>query len=195
MPVQALSLSVSSPLSAGKKTFRDGSITIPGLAVPIELENNCSEDDVIIESDDVALTNAIRKHFLEHFGHRDLKGTVNDYSEDAILMVQDDYGQRVKYHGHQEIESYFDHAFEIHPKGDSTFLLESIKVENRHAECVWSAKTPTLIMRECKDTFVFNSQGKIIKQFFTCDAHEREDTGTGRVVRRDSKDYEGFFKE
>lgn len=195
MPIQALSLSVSSPPSAGKKTFRDGFITIPGLAVPIELENNCSEDGVIIESDNVFLTNAIRRHFLEHFGHRDLKGIVNDYAEDAILMVQDNYGQRVKYHGQREIESYFERAFEVHPEGESSFQLERIKVENRHAECVWSAKTPSLIMREGKDTFVFNMENKIVKQFFTCDASEREDPGTGRVVRQDSKDYEGFFKE
>ena len=199
MTVQTLSLAVSSPPSAGKKTVglrRDSSISMPGLVLPIALENNCSEENVVIESDDVTLTNAIRKHFLEHFGHRDLDGIVAGYAPDAILIVQEEdaEGTRTKHHGHNEIRAYFQRVFDLHPVGDSSFLMESITVEQKHGTCVWSAKTPVLVVTEGTDTFVFNSQGKIIKQFFTCQSHAREDPGTSRVVRRDSKECGGFFK-
>ena len=199
MTVQTLSLAVSSPPSAGKKTVglrRDSSISMPGLVLPIELENNCSEEGVVIESDDVILTNAIRKHFLEHFGHRDLNGIVSEYTKDAILIIQEEdaEGSRTKYHGHPEIRAYFEHVFDMHPVGDSSFQMERITVEQKHGTCVWSAKTPSLVVSEGSDTFVFNAQGKIVKQFFTCQSHPRENPGTSRVLRRDSKECGGFFK-
>lgn len=190
-----LSLSVSSPRSSGRKTTNG--MDIPGLVVPIELQNDCSEEGITIQSDDVALTNAVRKHYLEHFGHRDLNGVVLGYSPDAILIVQEDGKEgRTKYHGHDEIRTYYQNViFRAHPAGDSNFHLEQITVEKKHATAVWQAKTPTMVITEGADTFVFNGNGKIVKQFFTCDAHPREDPGTSRVIRRQgSKECGEFFE-
>jgi len=198
MTIQTLSLSVSSPPKAAKKVVgTSGDISnIPGLWVPIELANNCSEEGIHIESDDLSLTNAIRRHFLEHFGHRDLKGIVSDYANDAILIVhgQDKDKLTTKYHGHDEIQSYFQQVFDIHPKGESSFLLKQIAIEQKHGTCIWSAKTPSLDVTEATDTFVFDVNGKISKQFFSCESCEREDPGTSRVVRRGSEECAEFFK-
>jgi len=198
MPVvqsRALSLSVSSPSNGGKQML--GGIDIPGLVVPIELENGCNEEGVMIESDNVAITNAIRKHFLEHFGHRDLAGIVSDYDPNAILIevVPDDKNddKRTKCNGHAEIQKYYqDVIFQAHPAGESSFRLETIKVEQKHATVVWSAKTPTRVITQGTDTLVFNTEGKIIKKHFTCQFHEREDPGTSKVLRKE-KEYEEFF--
>jgi ketosteroid isomerase-like protein len=195
MPIvesRALSLSVSSPSSCGKKTLEG--FDIPGLVVPIELENGCHEAGIVINSDNVAITNAIRKHFLEHFGHRDLAGLVSDYDPNAIMMQVTATGERTKFHGHEEIRNYFQNVmFQAHPAGASSFQLESIKVEQKHATVVWSAKTPTLVIDQGTDTLVFNAEGKIMKEYFICETHEREDPGTSRVVRKDDKEYEEFF--
>ena len=191
MPVQTLSLSVSSPIQAGKKTIGIES----GLVIPIELENNCTEDGITIESDDIGLTNAIRKHFLEHFGHRDLNGIVSGYAEDAILIQVLNGKERTKYHGHDQIRQYFrDVVFQMHPAGDSSFHLEHISVDKKHAMVVWSAKTPGLVVSQGSDTLVFNTDGKIIKQFFSCQSHPRIDPGTSRIVRKDEKEYGEFFE-
>jgi hypothetical protein len=195
---QALSLSTSSPSSAGKKTIA-GSVAAGclNLDVPIELENNCSEDGITIESDDVGLTNGIRKHYLEHFGHRDLAGIVSDYAPEAILLQVVNGKERTKYHGHDELRQYFaDQVFAKHPAGESSFRLEHITVEQRHAMVIWSGKTPTTVIVQASDTLVFNGDGKIVKQFLACQTNPREDPGTGRVVRKDpnGKDYGAFFE-
>lgn len=200
MPVDTLSLAVSSP-SKSRRTIDGQNALMAGLDLPIELENGCSEAGISIDSDDVALTNAIRKHFLEHFGHRDLNGIVSDYAPDAILiqvvnnLTGDGKEERTKYHGHDEIRGYFQKVFELHPAGECSFQLEHITVEQRHGMVGWSAKTPTVVFTQGSDTLVFNSQGKIVKQFFSCQTHPREDPGTGRFVRRDSNECSEFFQK
>ena len=158
----------------------------------------------MIDSDDIGLTNAIRLHYLQHFGHRDMKGILSGYARDAIVIqrkggsdsvMENDDEQRIKHHGHNEIGSLFAEIFGLHAPVDSSFKLQSIKVEQKHATVMWSAKTPTLIFDEGLDTFVFNSDGKIIKQFFTCKTHPREDPGTSRVMRKDGHECEEFFHE
>lgn len=215
--VQTLSLSVSSPKSSSGKAKVQllggaglGATTLDPLAldlclVPIELTNNCSEASVTIESDDVRLTNAIRCHFLQHFGHRDLDAIVADYAPDAILIQVVNGGaartgggggavERTKYHGHDEIRQYYADLFTTHPTGESSFTLEHVTVEQRHGVVVWSAKTPTTVITQGSDTLVFNAAGKIIKQFLTCQTRSRENPGTARVVRKtDDKECGGFF--
>lgn len=200
---QALSLSTSSPTYSGKKTVIDNknnhhnNLWLAGLVIPIALENDCSEQGITIDSDDVVLTNFIRKHFLEHFGHRDLAGITSDYAPDAILIQVVNGQERTKYQGRATIGQYFrDVMFALHPVGESSFQLESITVQHKHALVVWSAKTPTCVITQASDTLVFNGQGQIIKQFFTCHTHERENPGTARVVRQDqTNEYDKFFAE
>lgn len=166
MPVTTLSL----PSSPTKERKVLGKKVLEGI-VPILLENGCSEDDCTIESDDVHLTNTIRKHYLEHFGHRDLDGMVSGYAPDA-LMITVVNGCRKKYHGQSEIRKAFEEIFELHPTTTSTFHLRNIEVDHKHGMVFWSAKTQTHEFPMSTDTFVFNNDAKIIKQFFTCQMNE-----------------------
>jgi len=168
----SLQLSVpSSPLWTSRRVFGIGTpppdpIMMMGL-VPIELKNGCSEEDCSIDSDDPVLTNALRRHFLEHFGHRDLDGMVADYAEDAVL-VHVVNGVRKSYHGHEQIREALVHTFEQHPSVNSTFRLEQIVIRDRVGSVHWSATTPKNDYPEGNqhDTFRFDVHGKISKQFF-----------------------------
>jgi len=60
--------------------MEDVTIELPAsmsLVMPVELTNGCTESKCTVESDDVQMTNFLRKHYLEHFGHRDINGTCN----------------------------------------------------------------------------------------------------------------------
>jgi hypothetical protein len=169
--ITTLALPVSSPSSSSSRQSRRFPEYI-GLQ-PIELINGCSEDGCSIESDDPHLTNVIRKHYLERFGHRDLEGIVKDYSNNAI-MVNIINGERNSYHGHKEIKESFQEIFQSHPTVDSTFTLKHIIIHERYATAVWTAKTPTKIFPRSSETFLFDRNGKITKQFFTCQVKEIE---------------------
>ena len=209
MPIvqsRALSISVSSPIQGGKETI-DAEVSgdFPALVMPIELKNGCSEEGIDIDSDNILLTNAIRKHYLEHFGHRDLSGIVSDYSRDATIIHQVENNQggeekRCKYHGHEEIRSYYDTLiFPAHPEGDCTFRLERIECSQKHAIVTWSAKTPTLAIDQGTETFVFNSDNKICKKFLSCETHERDNTSQEFIMKKrrssSASEYGEFFKE
>ena len=143
----------------------------PGLMVPIELMNGCTEEGCSIESDDPRLTNAVRRHFLEHFGHRDLDGIVADYTDDAI-MVNVVNGERHSFHGKDEIRTAFQDIFEQHPTVNSTFQLKHIIIHDKNAMVVWRAKTPKHVYPQSSDTFLFDNNGKISKQFFNCQIND-----------------------
>jgi hypothetical protein len=137
--------------------------------VPIELKNGCSESDLVIDSDDVTLTNVIRAHYLQHFGHRDLDGIVSQYCTGSPVLVHVVNGlDRKSYHGCEEIRAAFAEIFKLHPTVNSTFELKQIIVQQREATVTWDAQTPTHIFEDCQDKFVFNQDHKIVKQFFTC---------------------------
>lgn len=148
---------------------------LPALGlVPIELENGCSEEGCSIESDDHILTNAVRRHFLEHFGHRDLEAVVADYAEDAVL-VHVINGERKSYHGHEQIRDAFLEIFKLHPTVNSSFLLEAIVIRDKVAMVYSSAKTPRLSFPQRSDTFRFNTNRKISKQVFNCQLTDLEE--------------------
>jgi hypothetical protein len=231
----ALSLPVSSPTQSSRKIIHTGdwrdhdasgiiTVELPkAMAVmPIELINGCSENNCTVISDNPALTNRIRNHYLSRFGHRDLNGMMNDYCSknkrmDTITTIihnvtsYDNHGNnggvqethtKLKFHGHDEIRSYYsDIVFKIHDDPSCTFSLESINVDNNQAIVSWSAKTPTLSIVDATDRYVFNSDGLIVKQFFSCKTHEREqiiERGRGRSrsfsrsASESSNDYDGF---
>lgn len=167
MPVSTLSLLPSSP-SMNRKTI--ASDVLDGL-VPILVTNGCSEDGCSIQSDDTSLTNIIRRHYLEHFGRRDLDGVVADYDESAFL-INNINGDRKKFHGQDGIRMAFQDIFEMHPATHSSFLLKHIFVDRLHAKVTWTAKTETHEFPDSTDTFVFNGQGKIIKQVYMGEMNE-----------------------
>jgi ketosteroid isomerase-like protein len=173
MPETTVSLPASPTLEAGAEYSSSSTSTSSPLLkllgfVPMELENGCTEQGCSVDSDNVNLTNIIRRHYLEHFGHRDLDGIVSDYAEHAF-MVHVVNGERKKYHGTVEIRRAFSDLFALHPTTDSSFHLKHVIVHGKHyGMAVWSATTPTAIYPQSSDTFVFNEQGKIVKQFFAC---------------------------
>ena len=133
--------------------------------IPIELLNGCTEVNCTIESDNVHLTNLLRKYYLEHFGHRNLNAMVEDYTHDAILVAVIN-GQRTSYHGKDDIRTNFfqNVFFKLHPTINSTFELKHIEITSHNGSCnsmnggssmhaeknkncstgmgIWSAKTP-----------------------------------------------------
>jgi ketosteroid isomerase-like protein len=157
-----LSLTASQP-QAVFALATTGSVPLVGL-VPIELVNGCNEEGCSIESDNHFLTNALRRHYLEHFGHRNLDNIVTDYAEDAVLVHLIN-GERKSYHGHGQIREAFIETFKQHPTVDSTFRLESIVIRDKVATVTWSAKTPKHDYPQSSDTFRFDANGKISKQF------------------------------
>jgi len=153
--------------SAGRKKGIPDRNTSSSLMIPIELKNGCSEEGCLIESDDVMITNAVRKHFLLHFGHRDLDAIVSDYADDCV-MINVVNGDRRSYHGLEEIRKAFAEIFHLHPTVNSTFHLKQIVANRNTATATWTATTPTHIFPESEDKLVYNEHGKICKQFFSC---------------------------
>jgi hypothetical protein len=162
------------------------------LLVPFEIKNGCSEEGLVVESDNIAITNAIRKHYLVHFGHRDLEALVQEYQPNAVMVHQHNLvlpttadatttaasaeqpqkqqQHRSSFHGQDQIRSAFRDIFEMHPTVDSTFQLKEIVVHNngRTARVGWSATTPTHKFAGGYDTFQFDAHGKIAKQVVIC---------------------------
>lgn len=228
MPIlqsSVLSLSVSSSPQGGRKTIHTGDVLIGDVTVelpaamavmPVELTHGCSESGLTVDSDDVHLTNFIRKHYLEHFGHRDLNGMMSDYANNADTTIihnvtsfdnQKNGGiqeqhTKSKFHGKDEIRSYYsDLVFQVHNDHSCTFHLESITINSNQATVSWTARTPTISIVDAVDRYVFNGQGLILKQFFSCETHERENIGTPahRLSASSSSptgvdDYSGFFE-
>ena len=156
-------------ISSPRSTVDDAPLLHPehlGL-VPIELKNGCSEADCSIESDDPFLTNAVRRHFLEHFGHRDLDAIVKGYCEEAVVISVTN-GVRKTYKGHDQIREHFVALFALHPTVDSSFSLRDITIHDKSAMVVWDATTPTRHFPQSCDTLLFHRDGKIIKQFVNC---------------------------
>jgi ketosteroid isomerase-like protein len=150
------------------------------LLIPFELKNGCSEEGLVVESDNVTIINALRKHYLVHFGHRDIEALVQEYHPQAVIVQkhnlvlsqeQQQQQHRSSFHGHDQIRSAFRDVFEMHPTVNSTFQLKEIVVENngRTARVMWSATTPTHTFGSGCDTFQFDAHGKIAKQVVTCE--------------------------
>jgi hypothetical protein len=166
------------------------------VVAPIQLTNGCDESHLRVESDDVRLTNFLRRHYLERFGHRDLSGVIHDYANDAIIIhsvtshdnrsgLGGDQQRHTKktFRGKAEILLYYrDLILPIHEEGaegdSSSFRLESIEINNGNAVVRWSAKTPTLSIVDGCDRYTITEgvgeQFHITKQFCSCETHDRE---------------------
>ncbi|KAG7344621.1 SnoaL-like domain containing protein [Nitzschia inconspicua] len=143
------------------------------LMVPYELANGCTEKDCIITSDNAHLTNAIRKHFMLHFGHRDLHALLDEYHPHAVWVHQIN-DVRTSFHGHDPIRTAWQHFLQQHPTTNSTFELQEIHIFNRTAKVTWSARTPTHTFSANCDVFQFDANGKIAKQVLHCQMERLE---------------------
>ena len=145
--------------------------------IPLKYLDHYSEEGCSIESDDVHLTNAIRKHHLVHFGYRDIEGIISDYSVAGAAVVDDHHhpvamlvniinGKRVQYVGIDEIRQAYVEIFSQHPiTDDCAFHLKHIFVHERNAMSVWNAKARGVEFNQNSDNFVFDEYGKIVTHF------------------------------
>jgi hypothetical protein len=173
MNVTTLSLP-SSPPSPTKHKSHEAAVDLQNLGLmPIELCNGYSEKDCSIESDDNHLTNAVRRHFLEHIGHRNLEATISDYSETAIMVCVVN-GERKSYHGITEIRAGCADLFDMLPAVNSTFQLQHVMIHDNNAMVVWTAQTPKHSFPRSSDVLLFDRNGKICKQFLNCQSNELE---------------------
>ena len=137
-PPQPLRKGISSASSSEEEDFDTDNNNKKNLfLIPIELLNGCSETNCTIVSDNLHLTNLLRRYYLEHFGHRNLDGIMQDYTNDAILVCVIN-GQRTSYHGRNEIRTKFfqDVFFKLHPTINSTFELKHIEITSHNNGCV-----------------------------------------------------------
>uniref|UniRef100_A0A7S3PKU2 SnoaL-like domain-containing protein n=1 Tax=Aplanochytrium stocchinoi TaxID=215587 RepID=A0A7S3PKU2_9STRA len=133
----------------------------------IVLKNGCSEEGCAVNSDSELMTDFVRKHYLLHFGHRNLEAILSDYDENAVIhsVVNGEYNC---FRGSAEISQSFRNLFSLHVAGKSSFQLKQIVVEagTKQSMGIWTAQTPNLVFKQGHDTFQFNDQGKIISQMY-----------------------------
>lgn len=104
------------------------------------------------------------KEVLDHhwiaFKANDLEETMNDYTEESVLITPD-----ATYTGLAEIRENFVKAFTAFPKDSATLTLTKSIVLKDVGYILWSAVTPTFELSYATDTFIIQD-GKIIRQTY-----------------------------
>lgn len=116
-----------------------------------------------VSIEDAPLSEATRAILLNHlrsFQDNDLKGVMNDYTGESVLLTQEQ-----TYVGPSEIQAFFMELSVHFPTQKFRFILDKMVVRNELAYIVWHAKTPTLDVSFGTDTFVMK-EGKIQQQTF-----------------------------
>lgn len=112
---------------------------------------------------DEAVTQKVLDHHLVAFKANDLEGTMEDYTEESILITPDR-----TYKGLAEIRENFVNAFKALPTEGTTMTVTKTVVTRDIAYIVWNAPTPTLNFKYATDTFII-VDGKIISQTYAGD--------------------------
>ena len=107
----------------------------------------------------MSTTEDVLDHHLEAFGAQDIEATMEDYTDDALVITQDE-----TYNGREEIRDWFEEElFTEFSKPDVSFSLEERTVEDEYAYIVWQAETPDNDYEFSTDTFVVRD-GEIVAQ-------------------------------
>ncbi|PSQ22826.1 nuclear transport factor 2 family protein [Halobacteriales archaeon QS_8_65_32] len=106
----------------------------------------------------MSTTESVLDHHLEAFGSQNLKETMADYSESAVLIT---HGETFR--GHEEITGVFEDFFAEFSQDGVDFSLEEKRVEDDYAYIVWNADTPENSYDFATDTFVIRD-GEIVAQ-------------------------------
>ena len=111
------------------------------------------------ESDEET-TKAVLEHHWKTFQDNDLEGTMEDYTEESILITPD----RI-FKGMKEIRGNFETSFATFPKQSTTMQLNKSVVQHDVAYIIWEATSPTVKLTYGTDTFIIRD-GKIIRQTY-----------------------------
>ena len=106
----------------------------------------------------MSTTEDVLDHHLEAFGAQDIEATMDDYTDDAVVITHGDV-----HRGHDEISDWFEGLFSEFGQSDVDFSLDEKTVEGEYAYIVWRAETPDNDYEFATDTFVVED-GKIVAQ-------------------------------
>lgn len=105
----------------------------------------------------MATTQEVWDHHAETFAGRDLKGLLEDYTDESLIIAN---GEKIK--GLKEIEKFFGGLFEELPK-DCAFELPHCIVLEKNVYITWNASTDAVAYEFATDTFTIEG-GKITLQ-------------------------------
>ncbi len=105
-------------------------------------------------------TKEILDHHWVAFQANDLEATMEDYTEESVLITPDR-----TYRGLSEIRENFVAAFAAFPKDSSTLVLDKSVAVNDVGYILWHAKTPVFTLSFATDTFIIQN-GKIVRQTY-----------------------------
>lgn len=116
-------------------------------------------------------TKEVLDHHWMAFKENDLEETMQDYTEESVLITPD-----ATYRGLEEIRENFINAFKAFPKDSTTFTLDKTVVVKDIGYILWQAKTPTFTLTYATDTFIIRD-GKIVRQTYAGVAGPPTDAG------------------
>lgn len=125
-------------------------------AAPENNEDTVDTEGAINEAD----TRKVLDHHWMAFKANNLEETMEDYTEESILMTPNG-----TYRGLREIRQNFINAFRAFPKDSSTLTLDKSLAVNDVGYILWRAETPEFTLSYATDTFIIRS-GKIIRQTY-----------------------------
>jgi len=105
-------------------------------------------------------TSQILDHHWVAFQANDLEATMEDYTEESVLITPD-----ATYKGLEEIRENFVSAFAAFPKDSSTLVLDKSVVVKDVGYILWHATTPVFTLSYATDTFIIQN-GKIVRQSY-----------------------------
>jgi hypothetical protein len=105
-------------------------------------------------------TKEVLDHHWMTFQKNDLEGTMEDYTEESILITPD-----ATYEGLDEIRENFVNAFKAFPADSSTLTLTKSVVKEDVGYILWTAKTPAFTLSYATDSFIIRD-GKIVRQTY-----------------------------
>lgn len=105
-------------------------------------------------------TTQVLKHHWDAFQANDLEATMEDYTEESVLITPDR-----TFKGLSEIRENFVFAFSVFPKDSSTLQLTKTVVKGDVGYILWNANAPKLNLPFATDTFIVQD-GKIVRQTY-----------------------------
>ena len=105
-------------------------------------------------------TKAVLDHHWEAFQANDLEGTMEDYTEESVLITPNG-----TYKGLDQIRENFVAAFNMFPTDSSSLKLTKSLVVQDVGYILWQAQTPAFNLSYATDTFIIRN-GKIIRQTY-----------------------------
>lgn len=105
-------------------------------------------------------TSKVLKHHWDAFQANDLEGTMEDYTEESVLITPDR-----TFKGLSEIRENFVFAFGLFPKDSASLQLDKTIVKDDVGYIIWKASAPKIKLSFGTDTFIIQD-GKIVRQTF-----------------------------